>query len=134
MARLLLVTSSRTSSPARQLLLLFPIQLSLVSDRRFGDVRCARRLPVHFGTIVDGRSGRQWFASIAEYLEWRSGRRWLPVRFRFHPESAYYTEGLNTLQQAFKPGLVTSRAVCECVYCVTGAPFADEQRERKAAA
>lgn len=86
------------------------------------------RLPIHSGLIVDGRTSRQFVASVREYLTWRSGRSWLPVARRFHPESLYYAEGLNTLNSAFKSGLLVSGDDCACCYCVTGAPFADERK------
>lgn len=129
-----LVPPSQPSGPVRQLRLVFPVQLALVQDARFGARLYSRRLLVHAGLDVDGRSGRQWYRSIAEYLVWRSARGWLPVSFRFHPESLYYMEGLNTLNSAFRPGLVEPARRCPCVYCVTGRPFADERQTAKVAA
>lgn len=111
----------------------FPLYSPVSLTNRFSLPAFRLRLPIHHGPIVDGRTGVQWTASVRDYLSWRSGRTWLPLARRFHPESLFYTEGLNTLNQAFRPAYLDQGAACACCYCM-GAPFADERREMKAAA
>lgn len=72
---------------------------------------------------IDGRRGWQWKLAIEGYLWFRGGRDWRRVTDRFLPESWDYVTACNALNQAW-----ASLDPCRCVYCVTGAPFADERR------
>ena len=50
-------------------------------------------------TIVDGRKGWQWLASIQGYLHWRSGAPWRPAQDRWHPDRIYYLDAIRLLNE-----------------------------------
>jgi hypothetical protein len=88
--------------------------------------RCAGRLavlPRKRPNLMEFRTGWQVYASVSEYLNWRSGAAWRPMSHRFNDDRLGYLSAANTLNQAFN-GLFPER--CACPYC-KGSPFADER-------
>lgn len=55
--------------------------------------------PAELVTVVDGRDGRQWTASIHAYLSWRAGDNWRPQRERWHPDRTYYLDASRLLNE-----------------------------------
>lgn len=58
------------------------------------------RLPVH-RQFFDGRSDLDWLQSIRDYLRWRAGLAWRPIRHRGPCVADDYRDALHLLTQVF---------------------------------
>jgi hypothetical protein len=58
------------------------------------------RLPVHH-SFFEGRSDLDWFLSIRDYLRWRAGSAWRPIRHRGPCVVDSYRDALHVITQAY---------------------------------